>query len=546
MTTTEEQQSTTEQTPTTTDATPKPTVHEVWAQHHFEGKEFCQINDSGEIVLLAAVGSPERVLATLTPENMVSVTQALADKFKEVVSKVYELDQEWQQTEDKLKLNGKVIRLKDYLLRANAIGNYADLHQIVASMSNAIQEIQELNYNEKLKIVEAAEALKSSEDWKVTTEAFKEIVERWKNVNPADKGRNDQLWERIEAARNFFYDRKRQHQEGLQQDMMQNLDLKLELCELAEQQAQSEDWRKTSDILKELMDKWKTIGRVASPEKNEELWTRFVTARNIFFDRKKLHFDQIQQEQEANYLLKLALVEKAESLVSSTEWKETTLVHNTIMDQWKTIGKVPFDKSDELWNRLQAARDQFFSAKRQSAEEFKVNLEDNYAQKQALLNRALELKNSSQWKEATEELNELMTEWKKIGTVPREYGDQLWEDFIAARHYFFKRKDEDRDKRRARFHNQLDTRIQQTQQFLEKITEELNDEESKLVEFRNSLQNTTDTGTAKELELKRHLEQLIQQIERKLPTRKAKIEEVQQQYDELKAKREEMNAPKEA
>lgn len=509
---------------------------EMWNELSFAGKEFCSLNDSQELVLNANKYGPERILAGINAENVATVTTALAEKFKEVESKVQELNTEWEQTEDKLKLSGKVSRLKDYIQRANAIGDYFPFHESLEEKEKTVQSLYDTHYAEKLKLAEKAESIKDSEDWKATTDAYRELVEEWKHANPADKGRSDKLWERIEKARNHFYERKRQHQEGLEQDMMQNLDLKLEICETAEKHAQSDDWRKSSDVMKELMDQWKTIGRVASHDKNEELWNRFINARNAFFDRKKLHFELIQGEQEANYNLKLSLVEKAETLSDSTDWKETTLALGTIMDEWKAIGKVPYEKADELWNRLQVARDKFFSAKRQSAETFKVNLEDNYAQKQALLNRAEELKNSNNWREATEEMNELMTEWKKIGHIPREYGDIIWEKFISARHHFFKRKDEDRDKRKARFQNQLDVRLTQTEQFLAKIREELEDEEAKLAEFTESLKNTTGEGH-KEDELRKHLENLIQQIEKKLPARREKVEEVSKQLEELQQKR---------
>jgi len=518
---------------------------DMWNEISFAGKEFCSLNDSNELVLNATKHSPERILSAINADNVESVTTALAEKFKEVESKVQELNTEWEQTEDKLKLSGKVSRLKDYIQRANAIGDYVPFYEGLDVQEKTIQSLYDAHYAEKLKLAEKAEALQHSEDWKVTTEAYRALVEEWKNANPADKGRSDKLWERIENARNHFYERKRQHQESVEQDMMQNLDLKLEICETAEKHAQSEDWRKSSDVMKELMDQWKTIGRVASHEKNEELWNRFINARNAFFDRKKVHFEQIQNEQETNYSLKLALVEKAEALSDNTDWKETTLSLGTIMDEWKTIGKVPYEKADELWNRLQAARDKFFSAKRQSAETFKVNLEDNYAQKQALLNRAEELKNSNNWREATDEMNELMTEWKKIGHIPREYGDVLWEKFISARHHFFKRKDDDRDKRKARFQNQLEVRMIQTEQFLDKIKAELEDEEAKLTEFTESLKNTTGEGH-KEEELRRHLENLIQQIEKKLPARREKVEEVAKQLEELQQKKGEAKEEKTA
>lgn len=513
---------------------------EIWNELNFAGKEFCSLNEEQELVLNATAHSPERKLSAVTPENCATVTAALSEKFKEVEAKARELETEWEQTEDKLKLNGKVARLKDYIQRANAIGNYTPIFESLQTKEKLVHDLFDANYAEKLKLVEKAESMQDSEEWKVTTEAYRAIVDEWKNANPADKGRSEKLWERIEKARNHFYERKRQHQEGVEQDMMQNLDLKLEICETAEKHAQSEEWRKSSDVLKELMDKWKTIGRVASADKNEELWTRFITARNTFFDRKKQNFEHIQAEQEGNYALKLALVEKAEALGDSTDWKETTASLGALMDEWKSIGKVPFEKADELWGRLQTARDKFFGAKRQSAEEFKVNLEDNYAQKQALLNRAEQLKNSDNWKEVTEEMNELMTEWKKIGHIPREYGDEIWEHFISARHHFFKRKDADRDKRKARFQNQLDSRHIQTKQFLDKIKAEQQEEEDKLADFKESLSNTSG-NSPKEEELRKHLENLIAQIEKKMPQRLEKITEVTKQFEELEQRK---NEPK--
>src|SRR5690606_18306990 len=138
-----------------------------------------------------------------------------------------------------------------------------------------------------------------------------------------EKEVSDRLWAQIEEARNHFYERKRAFQESVEKEMMQNLDLKLELCEKAEALSQSENWKETAEVYKQLMEQWKNIGRVATAEKNDELWNRFVSAKNIFFDRKAVHQGQIMEEQEANYIAKLKLVELAESIKESTKWKET-------------------------------------------------------------------------------------------------------------------------------------------------------------------------------------------------------------------------------
>src|SRR5690606_23132331 len=110
------------------------------------------------------------------------------------------------------------------------------------------------------------------------------------------------------------YENKRKNQEAYESQMMHNLDLKLELCEKAEALSLSKEWKDTTQKYKELNEEWKTIGRVASAEKNEELWNRFISAQNIFFDRKKENFERINAEQDQNLTLKKAIVEKAVTL----------------------------------------------------------------------------------------------------------------------------------------------------------------------------------------------------------------------------------------
>ncbi len=271
-------------------------------------------------------------------------------------------------------------------------------------------------------------------------------------------------------------------------------------------------------------------------KKNDELWNRFIAARNVFFDRKKQNFEHIQQEQEANYAVKLAIVEKAEAICDSKDWKETTQELGDMMETWKKTGRVPYEKADELWNRLQAARDKFFAAKRQSAEEFKVNLEDNYAQKLALLKRAEELQHSDNWKEATDEINDLMQEWKKVGQIPREYGDEIWERFIGARNKFLPVKMPTAINAKPASRASWTAGSSKPNNSSKKIQSEIREEEEKLIDFRNSLSNTTGSGT-KEEELRKHLENLIRQIESKLPARRDKEAEVARQLEELKEKR---------
>jgi len=508
-----------------------------WETTEFPGKSFCDLREDGELVLKKTETFPERIIAVLNPDNADAALKALLEKFPEVEAKLRELEQEWDSTPDKLKLMGKVSRLRDYLLHTNAIGDFDQLHRKIISWEARLEELVEQNYRTRLELVEKAEQLAAnSESWKEDTQKLKELGDQWKAIGFIDKHRNDDLWNRLENARNKFFERKRQHQEEQEKELLRNLDLKMEIVEKAEGLAESENWKEVTEIFRQLMDQWKSVGRTIH-EKNEELWNRFILAKNRFYERKRIHFESIQAEQEENYIHKLALVEQAEALKDSRDWNKTSQAFAEIMDSWKSIGKVPLEKADELWARMNAAKEIFFTNKRQHLESVRVSQEDNYAQKFALLKRAEAIKNSSNWRETTEEMNELLTEWKKIGPVPREHMQTLWEQFLAARKHFFNRKDDDREKRKQFVEKQIQNKYSKTRSFLEQLEQELQEERTRLEDFRNALENVTPGN--KEEELRTHLEKLIAQTEHKIRHKEEKVADVRKQVADL----EKMNRP---
>ena len=512
---------------------------DLWNALSFEGKEYCEVKNGNELLLKATAYSPEKSIATVNAANVSTICHALGEKFKEVSEKWNEMDQEMSTDIDILKKLNKIERFKSYLLHTNAIGDVASIHEKVNVHEIKIKHQLTDNINLRAEIVEKIKTLcKEATDFKQALEQYKGLIEDWKKAPLVPKEQNDILWAQIEDARNGFYERKREFQSEMEAQFLQNLDAKLEICEKAEALQQSEEWKSTTEVFKTLMEDWKTIGRVASIEKNDELWNRFTNARNAFYERKKLNFESIQSEQEHNYNLKLALVETAESLQNSTAWKEVAQQFNEIMEQWRTIGKVPFEKAEILWNRLQTAKDVFYNAKRQHAELFKLNLEDNLAQKKALLERMEALKDCSDWKTNTEEINELLAEWKKVGPIPKEFGDSLWESFIAARQHFFKRKDEDREKRKQRFTEQVTSRLTQSRAFLQKLESQQYDDELLINEYKMHLE-TAATDAAlddKDVEIQKNLKNLLYQAQERISNRIFKIEEVKQQIADLEQK----------
>lgn len=499
-----------------------------WSAKSFEGKEFCSLDENGQ---LRVAPFHEKVINTLNPVTGDAVIQQLLERFKEFKKQINEFEQEWSLNSDKLKLMFKLQKLREHIHHSPAIGHIAQLLAQIQTWDQHIAQIIEENYKAKKELVATAEQmLINNDNWKEITQKLKDLTEQWKSMGFVDKKRNEVLWDQLEAIKSKFFAEKRMRQEDLEKDMLQHLDLKMELVEKAKSLATSENWKETSEQFKQLLEDWKQIGKTI-PEKNEQLWQQFIASKNHFYERKKIHTEQIRVEQEANFDKKKAIVDKAELIKNSTDWSITTQAFNDLMNEWKTIGPAPSEHNNRLWEQFAAAKEEFFNAKRSQADAYKAMLEENYQKKTSIIERAEAIKNSTNWREATEEMNELFEQWKKIGHVGKEHSDKLWDQFLSARKHFFNRKDQDRERRKQQYEKNKELHYTQTKQFLATLEHETADEEAQIEEFKNNL--TTISEGPKADAIKTHLTALIIEIEQRIKSRAIKIADLRAQIKQL-------------
>ena len=131
------------------------------------------------------------------------------------------------------------------------------------------------------------------------------------------------------------------------------------------------------------------------------------------------------------------------------------------------------------------------------------------------------------WRETTDEMNKLMTEWKQIGAVPREHANEIWEQFLAARKHFFERKDAHREHKKKVVEKQAQIRGEQARHTIKKLHEAINEDEEKLTDFKEGLENVTPGK--KEEELRAHLRNLIKQTEEELKQKRKKLEQLERE-----------------
>lgn len=487
------------------------------------------------VYLQATEWFAERLIGELKEANQQYTIASMEERFAELIDKVQEIKKEFESSADIIKLAGKVSRTKNYLCNAKAIGDYSELFKQLDVMEASIKVAVDENLAKKDAICLAAEALLTSKDWKQATEQLRELQKEYKELPVVPDLQNESLRERFEKAKDTFFKQKQANFESFEQDLLDNLAKKIELCEQAESWQQSTDWKKTTEAYQALNEAWKQIG-IVPKHRMDEIWLRFNTAKDVFFARKKEHFGEIKVEQEENLTKKLALIEKANELKESKDWKKTTDEFTALMDAWKKIGRAPQEKNDEVWEQFLSIKNYFFQQKDAHYTNIRFQLEDNYAKKLAIVQRAEELKNTHDFEGATHEFNELFEEWKKIGRIPKEHGDGPWEQFLEARRVFFRRKDADRDQRKRELHKDLNEKIQRNKSAYNRLRRDIEREEDLLAEMNERINNLP--ATLRSYEKREEYKEVIEEIKAKVSSLHTKAKELK---DKLFHDEKEMN-----
>lgn len=351
---------------------------------------------------------------------------------------------------------------------------FYDLYKQYKDKRQQYQEEQEAqkkkNLEEKQHLLEELKALLDSDKMlKEIYDDFNAIQEKWKTVGNVPHEEASNLWESYHFLMDKFYEKVRINRELRDLDLKKNLEEKLVLCEKAEELLVSEDINNSFQILQEYHKQWKEIGPVPS-DKNDEVWERFKKASDAINARRKEYYEKRIGELDDNLQQKQELVNEASEINSHkretmADWTKDTEAMNTLVEKWKTIGPVPRQYNDEVWNKFKAQKDGFFEARKEMFAHNKQVEDDNYNKKIALCERAEQISERTDFDKATKELLALQQQWKEIGYIKHSLNEQLWVRFRAACDKFFNRKSEDY----MQTHKEAEENIQKKQNLIEEL-----------------------------------------------------------------------------
>ena len=346
------------------------------------------------------------------------------------------------------------------------------------------------NLEKKLQIIEKIKGMITSpEEANKAYQEFKALQAEWREIKNVPAEKANELWRNYQLYVEQFYDLLKLNSEAREYDFKKNLELKTKLCEAAERLAEENDVISAFHQLQKLHAEYREIGPV-NKELREEIWNRFKAASTVINKRHQQHFEGIRAKEEENLERKTALCEKVEAVAAeenkgSGDWEKHTKQIIDIQTEWKTIGFAPQKMNVKIFERFRAACDDFFGRKAEYFKGLKDTFKENAEKKRALIEKAKELQDSTDWKKTSDKMIALQKEWKTIGMVPKKLGDQLWEEFLGACNKFFEARNAAGAGQRSEEHANLSKKrevIEKLKAVAEEAGENIQDKVQKLVE----------------------------------------------------------------
>lgn len=289
------------------------------------------------------------------------------------------------------------------------------------------------NLEQKEQIIADAVTLGKEGDIVAAFRKLQELHANWRQIGPVAKELREEIWNRFKEATLVVNRRYQTYFEERKAREAENEAGKIAICERVEALDFSNlktfaAWDEMTEKLKQAQEDWKKLG-FASRKMNNALFNRFRATCDTFFALKAEYFRQVKEELAANLAAKLALVEKAEALKDSTDWKDATDQFVELQKEWKTIGTVPKKHSEAVWKRFQTACDYFFEQKKAATSGVRRTEQANLQAKRDLI-KELDKINADMTKEDARALiSDLQERWKLVGHVPFRDKDAVYEAF---------------------------------------------------------------------------------------------------------------------
>jgi len=199
-------------------------------------------------------------------------------------------------------------------------------HEIISKI-NAIAEDEANNHNAWQKKIKSMEALR----------------EEFFNAGKVPIKVNEETWAKFKTSVRLFNRKKNAFYKGLKKDQYDNLQKKLELIKIAEDNKDSEDFETTTSLMKKIQSDWKKIGHVPRKD-SDKIWKQFKSACNHYFDRFHENKNAANKDEVEALKKKTKFLEDLNSLEFTDDIEASLVIIKEKIAAWKAIGRVPYNK----------------------------------------------------------------------------------------------------------------------------------------------------------------------------------------------------------
>jgi hypothetical protein len=300
------------------------------------------------------------------------------------------------------------------------------------------------NFVKREQVIENLKNLIDEADTSTMYKNFKEIQDTWRTIGSVPKSHYNDTWKTYHHHVERFYDLLHLSNDFRDLDFKHNLEKKIKIIEKAEALSEEADINFAFKELQDLHKKWKEdVGPVAK-EMREVVWQKFSIATKNIHDKRHDYYKEMRSKYDEIIEKKMVTI-NAISLYdpsnnkSHSDWQKSINEIEKLRKDYFSAGKLPYSKSEEVWQKFKKATKKFNAAKNVFYKQEKNGQQENLEQKIALIEYAESIKDNDDWEMATNAMKKVQSDWKKIGHVPRKFSDDIWKRFKAACNHYFDR-----------------------------------------------------------------------------------------------------------
>lgn len=324
--------------------------------------------------------------------------------------------------------------------------------------------LESANLSRKRALIERLRETLKEENIGAAYTNFKEILEAWKEIGDIPREKRNEIQTDFSHLIEEFNYNIRIYKELKDHDFHRNKQLKEQVIQKLHELAAMENIKEVESNLKALQNEWEDIG----PVKNEDwevLKENYWSAVRSSYEKINAHYEGRRSMLLDNLGKKQDLLERITAYVNEIPketsmkfWDKATADILAFQEEWKKIGFGPRKENEEVWMAFRAQCDRFFDQKKNYFGGLHTQYDKIADKKKELVQKAIELKDSNEWKNTATKLVQLQKQWKNLGTAGPRHEQRLWKQFRSACDVFFNSREKHFEDQEASLAGNLDAK----------------------------------------------------------------------------------------